>query len=1168
MPDRIKFRRLFNDLPIPTVDFNLANISFTAAMAKRMGSVFAAAPIIQGKRDGSGTGDLVTATRGAQVATSFYTNFDPYQGNINLWITPEWAGNDGIRHVFLQASTNFILEKDASNNLKLTVASGKSMTVDASAWTAGTKYHITAAWDSKNKLDGTNYARLSVNDTHTFGITSTWTPEAPSSTLTVGVLSDGTLSANAILEGFCIFRHVLFDGTYGQNFGNGDEINLIYAAGAGKDPCLVTSSWDVCFCLPTNSTVGALATGAGEAWSHPHSSNLLTDWLMASRNINKQWSMGFNGSTSKIDCGRTNGLDDLHDGEVTAEAWVRTTSTNRLTLFSKGRYGTEGWAVHVTNNKVEAYFQCATSAAASATSANSLPVDGKWHHVSCYFNDAGDRKIYIAVDGVWCTYVSQTAGVGAIISDAAYNLLLGMNNTSYAFVGNMGWTRISNNARYTVGTNFVPAKTPPAADANTLAQWNMAEGTGTTVDNIETTASRDGTITAGTWTPEWYNVGNPLFSYSLAFNGTTTVVNCGKTNGLDDLQDAEFTAEAWIRIPVGTTGARYILLKGSGSVGWFCFWDSGSFVARVMCATSHATLSTTAIMPADGKWHHVAMYFNDAGDRKVYFELDGVWSGTQVAGVGAIVTDAAINLNIGAAGFIGNMGWSRISNNDRLGHGVNFTPAPRALPPAVDANTLAQWNMTEGCGVALDNAETTATRDGVITAGTWVNINAGAMDEDNGGQRIYNWGLSWTAQADGDGIKWTKTGATAGADRVIRCVAHSSNASPINITVYDETNSAVIKDFDFGASSTVNAPGIALFSFELPTNARGAAADCVSYSVIITGTAANQVVYIHQCEMLNNLVDAPSLDAGAAADPFIPYGFTNVDLDAGDTVTETTIIHSTGASLKVDTGAVAAEGLSVPITIAINKFVAFGSWAYAQSDATISMLATKYSKQTALATAFLLSQATGNTWKHSAGIARVVAANSLLYTYGDAILHYLDDLYAIALDDVSLTATPATQANSLESGGIRVDGRDKCIPNPAISLPAASGRVRFKWIPRSAAANWYKFKGSVDPVLLQVDDGTANNRIVLSLSAANTMKLTVTYGGVSVNTTWNATGAIAAGTTYSVIVRYQSGSVFVDIDGVNKITLAAGAFAAALTALYYGSDATPAGAADAVFIAP
>ena len=59
------------------------------------------------------------------------------------------------------------------------------MTV-ACTFVAGTTYHIVARWDSNNTLDGTNYLCISVNDTHTFGLSSSYTPEAPSANIYIG----------------------------------------------------------------------------------------------------------------------------------------------------------------------------------------------------------------------------------------------------------------------------------------------------------------------------------------------------------------------------------------------------------------------------------------------------------------------------------------------------------------------------------------------------------------------------------------------------------------------------------------------------------------------------------------------------------------------------------------------------------------------------------------------------------------------------------------------------------------------------------------------------------------------------------------------------------------------------------------------------------------------
>ena len=72
------------------LDFN--ETTFTPGMAKREGAVFAGAPMVQGQWDGTGTPDVLTFVRGANLSGHWYANFDPYQGSIVFWITPEWDG--------------------------------------------------------------------------------------------------------------------------------------------------------------------------------------------------------------------------------------------------------------------------------------------------------------------------------------------------------------------------------------------------------------------------------------------------------------------------------------------------------------------------------------------------------------------------------------------------------------------------------------------------------------------------------------------------------------------------------------------------------------------------------------------------------------------------------------------------------------------------------------------------------------------------------------------------------------------------------------------------------------------------------------------------------------------------------------------------------------------
>lgn len=227
--------------------FNLSQSTFLAAMSKRNSAgPFAAGVLAQGMLDTSAGADTLAFLRGNQVAGSyFYGNLDAQQGSIVFWITPEWNGNDGLIHYIFSPYANVYIAKIAANVLEFSVSAGAgTISVSTAAWTAGTTYCVVCSWDCVNPIDGTNYMRISVNDVHTFGKTSAIILTVPPALWYIGsrLAVPQNRAMDAIVEGFTVYRRVLWDGAYGVNVGNGDEINLIYAAGAGADPCTITGS--------------------------------------------------------------------------------------------------------------------------------------------------------------------------------------------------------------------------------------------------------------------------------------------------------------------------------------------------------------------------------------------------------------------------------------------------------------------------------------------------------------------------------------------------------------------------------------------------------------------------------------------------------------------------------------------------------------------------------------------------------------------------------------------------------------------------------------------------------------------------------------------------------------------------------------------------------------
>jgi hypothetical protein len=688
-------------------DFDADLVTFTAAMAKRDGAVFAAAPIVQGNPDGTGVPDYLAFLRGSQISSNFYANISTYQGGGFLIWTPEQSSadrTDAWDSVLFTAGLTYRLYYEWDNDRYALRIHNETIYV-AATLTAGTPEYLAWGFDTNNTLDGTDHIYLSRNDAQTFGATQQPSSFVPDEYPTVGADSDSN-PANGIIEGLTLVREIPWTGAYGTDMGQGD---IVAAHAAGADVCRSIGSWGVTFCLPTSGAVGALVTGTTQAWTHPHTSALLTD------------------------------------------------------TFCQTTYGSSAW---------------------------------------------GD----------------------------------------------------------------------------------------------------EGTPSSG---------------------------------------------------------------------------------------------------PAD----------------------------------------------------------------------------------------LAA------------------------------------------GEKIFPWGYKWTCDAAAEGITQT-IACAAGADFVLRVIAHCTSPNDIRVRIWDETNGAQIgADFDFGASSSRTQPGVALFCFEAPTIARnGVGSDCISISVKVMGTANTQEVLCHQIELQANVFDNPSLETGAG-NPWIPDGWSNLDLDANDTEAEAGTVHSGVGSMEWNPAASEETILRNLTSFGTNKFATFGGWLYGDGSVGLQLhsLNGHLVFQHSTSDAYLPEQ-TAAAWTHSLAVfkcERLTPQMRVLAAAGASGDRFLDDLYLFALDAVSLTATPASKANSAEASGLRVDGRDTCT-QPITGLKATSGKIRWKWTPRHDAD---QLGGFYEIAYQTVGEwfNNADNRIHLYASA-NRLTLLVRIAASSTTEIWDCTGAIVAGTTYDMEIRYTSTKIQLLVDGVVKAT--------------------------------
>lgn len=212
---------------------------------------------------------------------------------------------------------------------------------------------------------------------------------------------------------------------------------------------------------------------------------------------------------------------------------------------------------------------------------------------------------------------------------------------------------------------------------------------------------------------------------ALLFAGPADYVDCGDapTGGLVALG-----VECWCRPDAIGTGNRPLVAKYSASAPtrrewalyltldgrlYFVVWDVSGGVSAGYSAAGAVTT---------GAWRHVRGCYDAVADRVRVF-IDGVERTAGQQATGNAVRNTVQAVTIGgsladpAIGFVGCIGPVRISSVCRSAYSV--------IPvryPAVDANTVAQWNMAEGRGTGIDNVQGEAAWDGLIVGATWTHM--------------------------------------------------------------------------------------------------------------------------------------------------------------------------------------------------------------------------------------------------------------------------------------------------------------------------------------------------------------------------------------------------------------------------------------------------------------
>lgn len=209
-----------------------------------------------------------------------------------------------------------------------------------------------------------------------------------------------------------------------------------------------------------------------------------------------------------INCTSNAALDDLHSGDFTVEAWIYPTDFGEYEILWGSRSIiacktsgslTGGWYFSLrdkTGVTLPAYKSLYAQVDLATTDAISfgqteITLD-EWHHVAMVY-DTATRTIRLYLDGEEVTYDTQQAGVGAAVTDASYDFIIGSDSdTDWNFTGRMGWVKVETTESYSASFTTPSRCHIPGVGVNTIAIWYYKQGSSVAYNIM---GSPTGTIT-------------------------------------------------------------------------------------------------------------------------------------------------------------------------------------------------------------------------------------------------------------------------------------------------------------------------------------------------------------------------------------------------------------------------------------------------------------------------------------------------------------------------------------------------------------------------------------------------------------------------------------------------------------------------------------------------
>jgi hypothetical protein len=355
--------------------------------------------------------------------------------------------------------------------------------------------------------------------------------------------------------------------------------------------------------------------------------------------------MAFNGTSDFVQIAPNTAINQYGRSSFAVSTWIYPRSMGQ---DGEGRIVSKrnpGYEFFLTGQNAIAVYIPHTTRYAFQVSANNAITLNTWQHVAFVYNEDGDNKIKLYVNGKLLTDGFNIVGLGTLSDDRQYALVIGRygNFSIRHFDGFIDDVRIYNqslsssrleaiyNEGITVGSLAARWKLDDKANSTAVADSSPAGLTGT--------ASRNTALTSVAG----------VMGDAMAFNGVSDYVQVAPNAAINQYGRSSFTVSAWIYPrSMGKGGYGRIVSK---RLAGYDFYLSGKNAISI--SVSHTT-RTALKLSASGAimlntWQHVAFAYNEDGDNKIKLYVNGELQegGVNIAGIGTLSDDRQANLNIG-----------------------------------------------------------------------------------------------------------------------------------------------------------------------------------------------------------------------------------------------------------------------------------------------------------------------------------------------------------------------------------------------------------------------------------------------------------------------------------------------------------------------------------------